>query len=169
MLTIDPQDPNKIVYKGVCVGEVYKEGDREIVTISLTYEASADDWIVPLAHLSRGLAHLEPPRPPEVLRVQLGEESLEPPGIGRMMLLEKELKAGGYTWIFHKSDKDPWPSQVHGHDYEHGLVLDAVTGQIFETTDRAEVGKLKKKELSALQKTIKANKDLKAAAAKHLP
>jgi len=169
MLTIDPRNPNKILYKGVCVGEVRKDGDREIVTISLTYEASADDWVGPLALLSQGLARLEPPRPPEVLRVQLGEHSLEPPGIGRMMLLEKALKAGGYTWIFHKSDMDPWPSPVHGHDYEHDLVLDAVTGQIFETADRTQVGKLRKKELSALQKTIKANKDLKAAAAKHLP
>jgi hypothetical protein len=169
MLTLDPHDRNNILYKGKSVARLSTIGDRTVVEIKLGYEASSEDWIVPLSYLARGLAKLEPPPPPIAAELQLGEDSIEPPGLTRVMLLEKELKAGGYNWVFHKSDPDPWPSPVHGHDYERGLVLDAATGQIFETTNRSEVGNLRKKDLLSLQKTLKQNKDLKGAANRYLP
>lgn len=169
MLTIDPNDPNRVLYKGKVVAEVRTTGERSSVRIDFDYEASVDEWIVPLSHLATGLRALEPPAPPVALTLELDADSIESPGITQMMLLEKELKAGGYTWIFHKSDADPWPSPVHGHDYEHGLVLDAVTGKIYQVSNRKEVGTLKKKKLVKLQQDIKGNEDLKIAAAKYIP
>jgi hypothetical protein len=45
---------------------------------------------------------------------------------------EKTVKESGYKWRFHKSDADPFPSPLHGHDYERGLKIDALERFRFE-------------------------------------
>lgn len=54
MLTLDQNDRNNFLYKGKSVARLSTIGDRTVVEIKLSYEASAEDWIVPLSYLAKG-------------------------------------------------------------------------------------------------------------------
>jgi hypothetical protein len=86
------------------------------------------------------------------------------PRISRF-LTEKQVKRGGYIWKFHKSDADNWPSPLHGHDYDKGLKLDAITGDIYDVGTRARCKTLKVGDLQAVQDELRASKDFKEAVA----
>ena len=120
----DPDDPNAIYYKGRKVGSTTFKDGVTTVSLNLTYEAEDGDWIVPLSHLGIGLTAIEPPAPPTALEVHTAEGDVEPHP-GQALLLEALVKAKGYQWQFHKSDPDPWPSPLHGHDYGKGLSIRA--------------------------------------------
>ena len=75
------------------------------------------------------------------------------------MLLEKHVKRGSYIWDFHKTDADPWPSRLHGHDYQKGLKLDAVTGNVYDVGTRQCCKKLKPKHLLEIQEKLRKSKD----------
>ena len=126
---------------------------------------------MPLSWFGYGLrqAGLHQP-PPIVLEVTTDGEEVEPVAAsGPVLLLEKILKLDGYVWTFHKSDADHWPSPLHGHDYERELVVDGITGRIYDKATRTEVAKLKRKALDTLHADIRATKDLASLAARLLP
>ncbi len=153
----------KITYKGNEVGErVFKEG-RYVVQLSIEFESS-DDWIVPLSWFAFGLATLPENQPaPTLLTVETSSDSIADKYDGARYLIEKDIKSGGYVWRFHKTDPDSWPSPLHGHDYEHGLKLDAITGKIYNVITRQPCMTLKSKDLQSVQSDLRESKDFKDA------
>jgi len=160
-----------ILFDGKKIGSTeYADGPTR-VAFKIAYEADGGQWVLPLSWLGHGLrlAGVDQ-RPPTVLEVTTDAEDVEPVALsGPVLLVEKTLKLGGYVWAFHKSDADHWPSPLHGHDYERGLVIDGVTGRIYDKATRTEVAKLKRKALDTLHAEIRAAKDLAPLAARHLP
>ena len=69
------------------------------------------------------------------------------------------MKRGSFVWDFHKSDADPWPSLLHGHDYDKGLKLDAITGQVYDVVTKTCCKVLKEKDLKAIQDALRKSKD----------
>ena len=61
--------------------------------------------------------------------------------------------------MFHKSDPDDWPSPLHGHDYDKGLKLDAITGEVYECRDKGAVQNSEKERLKAVQAKLRKSKD----------
>ncbi|NLH80292.1 MAG: hypothetical protein GX458_05545 [Phyllobacteriaceae bacterium] len=160
-----------INFDGKKVGSAKYNCGRARVMFSIAYETDTEHWVLPLSCLSYGLrkAGLDQ-RPPTIFEVTINVDDLEPVTVsGPVLLIEKTLKFDGHTWMFHKSDPDPWPSPLHGHDYECGLVIDGITGRIFDKATRTEVAKLKLKALAALHDEMRASKDLAPLASQHLP
>jgi hypothetical protein len=125
--------------------------------------------MTPLAYLALGLQKIEPPPPLSALEVATSEDEIEEEFDVPRFLIEKVVSADGYVWKFHKTDVDPWPSALHGHDYENGLKIDALTGEIFDVASRQRCKKLNRKALSRLQRELRKNKDLKVRAEACLP
>lgn len=170
LLQFDPAS-GTILFDGKKAGSTDYADGRMRVAFSIAYEADADQWVLPLSWLGYGmrLAGLDR-RPPVVLQIANTIDDVEPVApTGPVLLVEKNLKHDGHVWTFHKSDADHWPSPLHGHDYERGLVIDGITGQIYDKATRTEVGKLKRKPLDALHDDIRASKDLAMLAKQHLP
>ena len=65
----------------------------------------------------------------------------------------------GKNWEFHKTDADPWPSRLHGHFYDAGIKLDAITGKLYKVSTRAHCGNVKDKELRRIQLALLNHKD----------
>lgn len=159
-LQFDPLT-GRILYQGEEVGQyTYKDG-RGRVHIDITYECDPENWILPLSWFDYGLhmlpIHAPPPAPD--LTITTGEDSLTDPLPVLRFLTEKEIRAGGYVWNFHKSDADNWPSALHGHDYEHRLKLDVLTGHIYDAVNRQHYASLKKRELAIVRAQLRASKD----------
>ncbi|MGY4501197.1 hypothetical protein ACVWYH_005128 [Bradyrhizobium sp. GM24.11] len=104
------------------------------------------------------------PAPP-LLTVETSEDSIAEEFEVVRYLTEKQVKRGGYIWKFHKSDADDWPSPLHGHDYDKGLKLDAITGDIYDVGTRELCKTLKASDLQAVQAKLRASKDFKEAIA----
>lgn len=100
-----------------------------------------------------------------LLTIETSEESVADEFEVVRFLTEKQVKRGGYIWKFHKSDADNWPSPLHGHDYDKGLKLDAITGGIYDVGTRALCKTLKAGDLHAVQAGLRASKDFKQAVA----
>lgn len=161
-LQLDPST-GKITYGDKEVGEhIFKDG-RCIVRLTIEYEAG-DDWVVPLSWFAHEFSKLaENQHPPTLLTVETSEDSIdEEYEVGRF-LTEKQVKRGNYIWVFHKSDADEWPSPLHGHDYDKGLKLDAITGNVYDIGTRALCKTLKNKDLKAVQTELRKSKDFKEA------
>jgi hypothetical protein len=170
LLEFDPLSGD-ISFEGRKVGSTEYADGRTRVAFNIAYETGAEDWVLPLSWLAYGmrLAGLDQ-RPSPVLEVAIDVDDVEPVTLsGPVLLVEKTLKIDGYVWKFHKSDADHWPSPLHGHDYDRGLVIDGITGRIYDKATRIEVAKLKRKALGALHEDIRASKDLATLAARHLP
>ena len=54
---------------------------------------------------------------------------------------------------------------MHGHDYDKGLKLDAITGNIYDVGTRERCKALKAKHLQDVQAELRASKDFKEAVA----
>jgi hypothetical protein len=160
-----------ILFEGKRIGSTEFAGGRTRVAFNISYEADDGQWVVPLSWFAYGLrAAGFGERPPTILEIAVDAadvEFLEP--AGPVLLVEKTLKLDGYIWRFHKSDADHWPSPLHGHDYERGLVIDGIEGRIYDKATRTEVAKLRRKALDTLHREIRASKDLALLAARHLP
>ncbi len=63
-------------------------------------------------------------------------------------------KRGGYVWILHPHDPDPWPSKPHAHEYEHRWKLSLSTGEVFLVPSRTRVNTLRRKDLEDLRGEI---------------
>jgi hypothetical protein len=160
-LEFDPAT-NKILYRDHEIGEVSSKDGRSVVHLNIEYETLDENWIVPLSWFAHGLAQLPENRPPEPLvSIETAEDSIEQEFDVPRLLVEKIIKRNGYIWDFHKSDPDPWPSPLHGHDYDRALKLDAITGDIFDVSTRERCKRLKPKHVKAVQDELRATSDLK--------
>jgi hypothetical protein len=65
----------------------------------------------------------------------------------------------GKNWEFHKTDADPWPSRLHGHFYDAGIKLDAITGKLYKVSTGEHCGNVKEKELRRIQLALLNHKD----------
>jgi hypothetical protein len=155
------QETGKFFYKGKEVGEHRFENGKSTVTLNISYETSGE-WMVPLSWFAAALAQLPENRPPVAdLSVETPADSTVPEAGARRALNEKTIKGGGYIWVFHKSDVDPWPSLLHGHEYEMGLKLDVTNGQIFDVSTRQFCETLKSSYLKHVQRTLRKSKDFR--------
>src|SRR5262245_4665398 len=137
-------ETGKFSYQGKEIGEHMIENGRNIVRINLEYEGGADDWMYPIIGLADGLSTLaKHRRPPVLLTIETPEDSIDKQFNVPRQLNEKLVKRGGYVWNFHKADADPWPSPLHGHDYDKHLKLDATTGDIYDAGTRKRCMTLK--------------------------
>jgi hypothetical protein len=160
MLQVD-LDMTTILYRGKPVGRFEGDGDQKTITLdALTFTTDTESAVMILGEFGASLRKIEPPRPPTVLSVTTPVADVDETPGAIQLLTEKELKAGGYVWDFHKSDVDPWPSRLHAHEYEHNWKIDAITGEYFDATNHTSQGKLKPKALKDLQQQIWACKDL---------
>lgn len=163
-LQFDPRT-GKITYKGKEVGERTLKDGRSTVQFNLEYKGG-DDWIVPLSWFAYGLSMLAENQPAQaLLAVETSEDSIAEEFDVLRYLTEKQAKRGGYVWIFHKTDADGWPSPLHGHDYDKGLKLDAVTGDIYDVGTKERCKTLKTRDLQAIQAKLRASKDFKDSVA----
>lgn len=163
-LHIDPTT-KKIIYRGKEVGECILKDGRCTVRLNIEYQGG-NDWIVPLSWFAYGLSSLAENQPVSALLVvKTSEESIDEEFKVERFLTEKQVKRSGYIWKFHKSDSDNWPSELHGHDYDKGLKLDAISGNIYDAGTRSLCKTLKKGALQAVQDELRASKDFKEAVA----
>jgi len=79
------------------------------------------------------------------------EERLLPDG--SEVMLKYMTKERGDIWTFHRNDKDSFPSVVHGHNYETGEVIDALSGAIYNN-NRVVVRQYRQKQLSRIQSDL---------------
>jgi len=157
-LQFDPST-GKITYRGKEVGEHISKDGRYIVRLTIEYKAD-DDWVVPLSWFAYGLSKLAENQPAQtLLTVETSDDSIDEEYEVVRFLTEKQVKRGNYIWMFHKSDPDDWPSPLHGHDYDKGLKLDAITGEVYDVGTRALCKTLKKKDLKAVQAKLRKSKD----------
>lgn len=157
-LQFDPET-GKITYKGREVGEhVFKEG-TSTVKLNIEY-TTAGEWVVPLSWFAHGLAQLpENDTPQSLLTLECPENSIAEEFDVPRLLTEKIVKRKPYVWEFHKTDADPWPSPLHGHDYEKGLKLDVLTGKIYDVGTRQHCKTIKDSSLSDIRAELRASKD----------
>ena len=161
-LQFDPRT-GKITYRGKEVGEHIFENGRSIVRLNIEYEGG-DCWVVPLSWFAHGLSMLAENQPASaLLTFDTPEDSIAEEFEVVRYLTEKQVRRGGYVWTFHKTDADDWPSPLHGHDYDKGLKLDAVTGNIYDVGTRQLCKVLKLGDLVAVQSALRASKDFKDA------
>lgn len=168
MLMFDPNS-GEIRFRGKVIGSISHKNGKTLVEFNMIYEAG-DDWIVPLSYLRYGLREVGiAERHPTILFVQSSNDEVYAlPDPGPALLIEKELKQGWYVWTFHKSNADSWPSPLHGHDYERGLTINGIDGNIYDSATRTLVKTLKTKTLQRLHENIWKCKDLEALAYQHL-
>jgi hypothetical protein len=163
-LQFDPRT-GKITYRGKEVGEHIFENGRSRVLLNIEYEGEGD-WVVPLSWFAYGLSMLAENQPAQaLLTIETSEISIADEFEVLRYLTEKQVKRGGYIWVFHKTDVDDWPSPLHGHDYDKGLKLDAVTGDIYDVGTRERCKTLKAGDLKAVQAELRASKDFKGTVA----
>lgn len=164
-------DTGDIVFRGNRVGAISYVDGKTKVSLKIAYESADENWILPLSWLGYGLrqAGFDQP-PPIVLDVPFDSQDVDlTESGGTVFLIEKTLKVGGRSWRFHKADADHWPSPLHGHDYDHGQVVDGITGAIYDKATKTYVGQLKPKKLGTMHEMLRASKDLAPLAVKYLP
>jgi len=169
-LTFAP-DNGDIGFRGKKIGLTKFADGTTTVSFAIGYESTDENWILPLSWLAYGLEKAGLNRHPAVvLDVPFDGDDVDPVAdAGPVLTVEKTLKVAGRSWRFHKSDGDHWPSPLHGHDYDHGRVIDGVTGAIFDRSTRTLVGQLKPKKLGTMHDMLRRSKDLAPLAATHLP
>lgn len=129
-------------------------------TLNLTYECSPDEWVVPISWFDFGLNKLQKyRRQPSDLKIERDEESIAETYDVPRLLTEKIISRAGYIWEFHKTDPDPWPSLLHGHEYEKNLKLDAITGKIYDVATRQRCKRIKDTDLAEIQDILRRSKD----------
>src|ERR1700677_5058863 len=150
----------KILYEGKEVGEYENKDGKAIVKLNIVYVCSPDDWVVPLSWFDYGLNLLpqhqaKQARSKPDLTVASEPDSIEKEFDVLRVFNEKTVKRGSFVWDFHKSDADPWPSLLHGHDYDKGLKLDAITSQVYDVVTKTCCKVLKEKDLKAIQDALR--------------
>jgi len=160
-LKLDPQT-NKIMLHDRVVGEFGFEDGMSVVRLNIELKGTADDLIVPLSLFAIGLSKIDKRKQSDDdFTIETGEDSIEREFDVPRSLIEKIVKSSPYKWKFHKADADPWPSMLHGHDYEKGLTLDAITGEIYDAMTRQRCKTLHQKDLITVQETLRESCDFK--------
>jgi hypothetical protein len=160
-LQLDPTT-NKILYQGREVGQHRRENGKSTVTLDITYETASDEWFAPLSCFAQALSNLPENRPAKPdLFIETPEDCIAEVFAVERFLIERTVKQGNYLWRFNKNDPDPWPSLFHGHEYDRGLKLDVITGDIFDEGTRKRCSTLKRKNLRRVQDELRASKDFR--------
>ena len=156
-------EDDSIHYHGLEVGSVRTEGTKKVVTLNIEYTVEDhEEWFVPICWFAAGLATLAENQPPPVLlTIESGEDVIAEEYDVARGLIEKTIKQQGYVWKFHKSDADNWPSELHGHDYDKGMKLDVLSGDIYDVLSRNRCKTLKRTELLRIQDELRKSKDFK--------
>lgn len=162
-------DPNtsEFTYKGKTVGSWRVEKGQGRVLMDITYDVdeAAIDVIELLSRAGVALKEHARKTPPLVVAcmIETGEDDIEFQVQGaRQTLVEVTVKRDNYQWRFHLNDADPWPSIVHGHDYDRRLKIDAFTGKIYDTSTKNHCATLKKKKLDFIVIELKKNPEFKS-------
>ena len=159
-IEFDPET-GKLTYMGQEIGEHRFKDGKSTVQIAFEFE-TAGEWIEPISWLAYGLALLPENAPkPSLLTVETPEDSIDIEHDVVRLLTEKQVKRGNYVWKFHKTDADDWPSPLHGHDYEKGLKLDVLTGDIYDVATRQRCKAMKAKHLNNVRAELRGSKDFK--------
>ena len=156
------ENDGTVTYKGKVVATCTKGPTEETVQVNLSYQTQRGDAMIPLIYFAQGLAKIELRDSPALLETSTTAEDIEEWFNVPRLLSEKVIARNGYIWKFHKTDLDPWPSPLHGHDYDNGLKLDATNGDIFDVGTRHKCAKLKKKALNSVQCALRESKDFNA-------
>lgn len=162
-LQLDPES-GKLMYRGKECGSFTSNDQTATLKIEVSFNNSFAS-ILPLSWLAHGLSLLpenKPERP--LILIESKNDDIEKEFDVPRLLTEKHLRAGNYRWAFHKNDPDSWPSELHGHEYDHGLVLDAITGRYYVKSTKRLAGKLKKKHLKTIQSQLSILDDFSAKA-----
>jgi hypothetical protein len=158
-LQYDPRT-SKILFDGQEVGEYTVDNGIARVKLDLTYECSLEEWVVPLSWFDYGLHKLQKYQPPrDGLNIRTQDSNVAEADDVQRSLNEKIVRRSGYIWTFHKTDVDPWPSTLHGRDYDKHLKLDAITGDLYDVGTRQKCGRLKDDALKAVQQELRNSKD----------
>ncbi|HTB07607.1 MAG TPA: hypothetical protein VK806_11705 [Bacteroidia bacterium] len=78
------------------------------------------------------------------------KKSILPQGIP-VRIDEKQIKVHGEIWRIHKYDKDPCPSNPHGHNLETGYKLHLGNGELFNSKCKSLGKSISKKDLIAIR------------------
>ena len=140
------------------VGRVEEVAGNQVIHLELPL-SSHEEVAVALSWLATGLKELGPSRPKADLTISTSDDSIAEEFSVPRFLTEKQVKRGGYVWEFHKSDVDPWPSKFHAHDYEKGLKLDVLSGNVYDVGTRELCKRLKPKVLSDIVAELRGSKD----------
>ncbi|MFG1465074.1 hypothetical protein V5F77_19495 [Xanthobacter sp. DSM 24535] len=165
-------DNDKLVFDGETIATHECRDGKHTVTINFSYAVNDDSWFQPVVDLVNGLKRLPEYKDvaPEVLLVLESDEDAVEILTGALRRLdEKTVKGSGYKWRFHKNDADNFPSPLHGHDYERGLKIDALTGRIFDASTKNHCETLKSKGLDKLHRELKGSADFKDKLEQLLP
>jgi hypothetical protein len=68
---------------------------------------------------------------------------------------EYTAKVGGEKWQKHKTDKDPWPSDQHAHNYATAEVVDLYTGEVYSTVTGKFVRTLDNGDLAEVRRQVR--------------
>jgi hypothetical protein len=154
---------SEIRYEGKVVGRYDHKDGKARVSLNLTYECAPEEWVVPLSWFAYGLSHLaKHHRQDPSLTIKTDEADIAQEYDALRMLTEKIVKRNGYVWDFHKTDVDQWPSELHAHDYEKNLKLDALTGDIYDASTRQRCKRLSTKELARIHDELRKSSDFAA-------
>lgn len=164
MLKLD-NETRKITYKGKEVGQIIRKDGLSTLNLQLSIEAKDDkELLILLSSFSIELKGLSENKPnPESLILETDEDDIAEALKALRTLNEKQVRSNGHKWTFHKNDADNWPSKLHGHDYDNCLILDAITGEIFDSGTRNHLKTLKNMALQRIQSTLRKSNDFKEA------
>jgi hypothetical protein len=90
--------------------------------------------------------------PIELAQINLSESIIPKSVPGR--LDEQTIKVNGEIWRIHKSDKDPCPSNPHGHNLETGYKLHLGSGALFDSKCKSLNASISKKDLIIIRKEL---------------
>ena len=162
-LEYNPQT-SEISYEGKVIGKYECQADPPYVYLEIKYECKPEDgeWVEPISWFASGLSLLKKHKQQRQivdLSLETEEDDIEEEYKVRRFLTEKIVKRKNYIWQFHKNDPDHWPSELHAHDYDKGLKLDALTGNIFDVATKQKCKKLKLKILKSIQQELRSSAD----------
>lgn len=140
------------------VGRVEEANGQLTLKLEIQF-SSYEEVAVALSWLATGLLQLSPTRTKSDLIIATSDDAISEEFPVLRFLTEKQVKRGGYVWEFHKSDVDPWPSKFHGHDYEKGLKIDVLSGEIYDVGTRQMCKRVKSTVLREIIAELRGSKD----------
>ncbi|CAN7633647.1 hypothetical protein [Brucella pseudogrignonensis] len=159
-ITIDKE--GKIFLGDTEIGSQQFQDGVSTVSLNVTYSTASNEWAVPISWFAAELQRLPEysrPKPEVLLIIEATELDVDLVEHAFQRLDEKTIKGNGFTWRFHKNDIDPFPSELHAHDYEQGLKLDAIDGKFYDASTKSHRGTLKKRILEDIQSQLRASPD----------
>ncbi len=73
---------------------------------------------------------------------------------GKIYIKLYDIKMNGARWRFYKNDKDPRPSNPHGHNLETGDKMDIWTGKVYDKNNNL-IDEISSKKLLFVQSKLR--------------